>query len=288
MTMPTTPQVTAASPSVAASTTSVDDDATNDDVEEEAPVSSLYCRVYFESEKAGSKDLRVLFAMAEGHDGLSFPKHTDPPFIESKIYVKQIKPNRQILQAEVSRRFKAYISQGKEPKPSAWTIAACSEWLFKNKIPSNEEFQDELRYIKTELIKYRTHVTNMVLSEKQQPESVHVSKNWCNQLPFLRLYHVFMDEEIRHKLVTLNVVKSREAIDARNSVKGGTNFFEDAAAKFNDANFVPESMALPDLHVDFTVSLKLYLSVDEMNAEDLQRGYRTQERRAHPTHRRKW
>jgi hypothetical protein len=34
-----------------------------------------------------------------------------------------------------------------------------------------------------------------------------------------------MDEEIRH--VTLNVVKSREELDSRNSVKGGTSFFED-------------------------------------------------------------
>jgi hypothetical protein len=85
MTVPT-PHVMAASPSVGASPTSLSDDA-NDDEEEEAPVSSLYCRVYFKSEKAGSKDLRVLFTMAEGHGGLSFPEHTDPPFIESKAYV---------------------------------------------------------------------------------------------------------------------------------------------------------------------------------------------------------
>jgi hypothetical protein len=54
------------------------------------PFPLLYYRAYFESEKAGSKDLRVLFAMAEGHDGLSFPKHTDPPIIESETYFKRI------------------------------------------------------------------------------------------------------------------------------------------------------------------------------------------------------
>jgi hypothetical protein len=64
--------------------------------------------VYFESEKAGSKDLSVLFAMTEGHNGLNFPKHTDPLFIESKIYVKKMKPNQQILQ------------------PSA--VSPCSNW----------------------------------------------------------------------------------------------------------------------------------------------------------------
>jgi hypothetical protein len=57
-----------------------------------------------------------------------------------------------------------------------------------------------------------------------------------------------MDKDIRHKLVTLNVVKSQEEIDSRNSVKGGKNFFEDAVEKFNDVNFVLESMALPNLH----------------------------------------
>ncbi len=56
-----------------------------------------------------------------------------------------------------------------------------------------------------------------------------------------------MDEEIWHKLVTLNVVKSREELNSRNSIKGSTTFFEDAAAKLNDVNFVPELMALLDL-----------------------------------------
>jgi hypothetical protein len=42
-----------------------------------------------------------------------------------------------------------------------------------------------------------------------------------------------MDEEIRHNLVTLNVVKSQEAMYARNLAKGGPHFFEDAAAKMH-------------------------------------------------------
>jgi hypothetical protein len=82
-----------------------------------------------------------------------------------------------------------------------------------------------------------------------------------------------MEEEIRHKLVTLNVTKTREEVDSRNSVKGGASFFEDAAAKFNDVNFVPESMALPDLHEDFSISQKLYLSVDEINAKDVKKRF---------------
>jgi hypothetical protein len=200
MTEPATPCATAASPSVAASPPTT---SNNDDEQEEPSVSSYYCPVYFESKKAGSKDLRVLFAMAEGYDGLNFQKHMDPPFIESKIYVKQMKPNQKILQAEVKHRFNTYILQGKEPM-----IAACLEWLSKNKIPSNDEFQEELCFTKLELIKYQTHVTTMVLREKQQAESVNTSKYWCNQIPLLHLYHVFMDEEIMHKLVTLNVVKS--------------------------------------------------------------------------------
>jgi hypothetical protein len=123
--------------------------------------------------------------MAEGHGGLNLPKHTDPPFIESKIYAKQMKPNQQILQAEVKRRFSAYILQGKEPKPLALTIAACSKWLSKNRIPSNDEFQDNMQYIKSELIKYQTHIRTIILLEKQQAESINTSKNWCNQTPFL-------------------------------------------------------------------------------------------------------
>jgi hypothetical protein len=67
--------------------------------------------------------------------------------------------------------------QGKEQKPSAWTITACSEWLSKDKIPSNDEFQDELWFIKLELIKYQTHITTMILLEKQQSESVNAMRS---------------------------------------------------------------------------------------------------------------
>ncbi len=91
MTKPATPCVMAASPSVAASPNSLSAAAAaatttsnNNDEEEEPSISSYYCHLYFESEKAGLKDLRILFAMAEGHDGLNFLKHRDPPFIESK------------------------------------------------------------------------------------------------------------------------------------------------------------------------------------------------------------
>jgi hypothetical protein len=121
--------------------------------------------------------------MAEGHLGLDLPKHMEAPFIKSKTYNQQIKPNQQILQLEVKRQFNAYISQGKEPKPSAWTIAACTKWLLKNKIPSDDEFKEELPYIRSQLHKYKVHVTAMVLLDKAA-EGLNTSKNWRTLLPY--------------------------------------------------------------------------------------------------------
>jgi hypothetical protein len=93
-----------------------------------------------------------------------------------------------------------------------------------------------------------------------------------------------MDKDIRHKLVTLNVVKSQEGeIDSRNLVKGGTNFFEDAAAKFNNVNFVPESLALPNLHEDFAVLLKLFMWCCPSSPVQTPRMPRTRRMMAHPT-----
>mgnify|MGYP000057997715 CR=1 FL=1 len=97
MTATAAPCPTAASPLVApspnsnaAGTSSTSKNNGDDDEEEEAPsIASYYCCAYFESEKAGLKDLCVLFAMAERHY-YRLLKHTDPaPFIESKIYAKQ-------------------------------------------------------------------------------------------------------------------------------------------------------------------------------------------------------
>jgi hypothetical protein len=82
-----------------------------------------------------------------------------------------------------------------------------------------------------------------------------------------------MDEEIRHKLITLNIVMLQEELDSRNSVKGGKTFYEDAAAKFNDVNFMLESMSLPHLHADFAISQKLYLPVDKIDPEDVKKRF---------------
>jgi hypothetical protein len=56
-------------------------------------------------------------------------------------------------------------------------------------------------------------------------------------------------------------------------VKGGTTFYKDAAAKFNDVNFVPESMPLPHLHADFTILQKLYLTVYNIDPEDVKKRF---------------
>jgi hypothetical protein len=57
-------------------------------------------------------------------------------------------------------------------------------------------------------------------------------------------------------------------------VKGGTTFYEDAAAEFNDVNFVQESMPLPHLvHADFAISQKLHLTIDKIDPEDVKKRF---------------
>jgi hypothetical protein len=75
MEAPTSGDANSPPTSLSSTTTSNNDD---EEEEEACAWSTYYCWVYFESEKSG-KDLRVLFAMSKGHDGLNFLKHTDPP-----------------------------------------------------------------------------------------------------------------------------------------------------------------------------------------------------------------
>ena len=49
-----------------------------------------------------------------------------------------------------------------------------------------------------------------------------------------------------------------------------SNYYEIAAKKFNDKGWIPNSIALPELHPDFTVLKKLFLNVAPITSSELQ------------------
>ena len=78
------------------------DDDDNEKEKEESKLTEFHAKNYFNS-TMGSKDLRVLFAMAIGCNSMDIPDHKDPPFCRSKTYHSEIKPDSSTLKLEVTR-----------------------------------------------------------------------------------------------------------------------------------------------------------------------------------------
>lgn len=224
------------------------------------------CEPYFNS-IMGGKDVRVLFAMSVGLDE-PMPKHTEPPFYHSKTYHKEVKPDLGTLQQEVTRRFKAYKFQGRQPRPANWNKEKCMEYLASNPIPLDNV--SEIRYLNDELLKWKD-IQEMINQSHIDAEESVVGKTWSNDVPFLRLYHCLIDDSLRSKFAKSFTVKTRQELDGRNNQGLYRNFYDELAEKFNDKTWVPVSLALPNLHEAFTESKPLPLTVSDATGEQLKK-----------------
>ena len=68
--------------------------------------------------------------------------------------------------------------------------------------------------------------------------------------------------------------KTREQLDGQNS-NLCKSFYEKAADHFNNANWIQNSLVLPDLHEDFNQSQPLPLNVAPISLEQFQKNYLT-------------
>ena len=78
------------------------DDDDDENEKEEMKLTEFHAKNYFNL-TMGSKDLRVLFAMAIGCNSMDIPDHKDPPFCRSETYHSEIKPDSSTLKLEVTR-----------------------------------------------------------------------------------------------------------------------------------------------------------------------------------------
>ena len=97
---------------------------------------------------------------------------------------------------------------------------------------------------------------------------------WSTDIPFLRLYHTLIEDSIHLSLGEAFATKTREQLDGQNS-NLFKSFYEKAADQFNDANWVLNSLVLPDLHEDFNQSRPLPLNVAPITPEQFQNNYLT-------------
>ena len=248
---------------------SKEEDAINNDElpeENETKLSEYNAKNYFNS-MMGGKDVWVLFAMAIRCNTRNFPSDKDPPVSKSKVYHTEIKPDAATLKLEITRRWKAYHFSGRQPRPANWKIQKCNQFLMANPIPSSEEV--DLDWLASELDEWNG-IQQMTNQSQQREDNRVIHRSWSTDVPFLRLYHTLVDDSLRAAFGKAYAAKTREELDGRNSSLFQT-FYEKASNHFNDPNWIPHSLILPDLHEDYTTSRPLPLNVAPLTPKEFQK-----------------
>ena len=244
------------------SSTTEDEQETAD----EQPLTQYHAKNYFNS-TMGGKDLRLLFAMAVGCNSRELPDHKDPPFSKAKAYHSEVKPDAATLKLEVTWRYQAYIHKGHQPCPSNWKIDKCIEYLMSNPIPTSEK--RDLDFLQSELEEWKG-IQCMVNDSHKREDDWILHQLWSCDIPYLQLYHTLVEDHIRSAFGKAYHVKTREELDGRNSMLF-QDFYELAAKQFNDGEWIPDSLVLPDLHEDYARSKPLLLNVAPITADQFKK-----------------
>ena len=90
----------------------------------------------------------------------------------------------------------------------------------------------------------------MVNESQQCKDDRILHHTWSTDMPYLRLYHTLINDSIHLSFGQAFATKTREQLDGQHT-NLFKSFYEKAADWFNDANWIPSSLVLPELHEDF-------------------------------------
>ena len=141
------------------------------------------------------------------------------------------------------------------------------EYLMNNPIPPSEVVDQT--WLKTELEEWKG-IQEMINESQQHSADKVIHQTWSNDIPYLHLYHTLVDDNIRRVFGEAYAVKMREQLDGRNSGLY-KSFYEKAVEKFNDKDWIPNSIVFPDLHEDFEKSKPLPLNVAPITADQFKK-----------------
>ena len=171
------------------------------------------------------------------------------------------------LKLEATRHWKAYTKSGRQPRPSNWKIDKCIKYLLENPIPTTEVH--DLDWIESELKEWKG-IQEMVNESQKCEDDWILHHMWLMDIPYLRLYHTLIEDNIHLSLGEAFAMKTREQLNGRNS-NLFKSFYEKAADHFNDTNWIPNSLVLRDLHEPFNQSWPLPLNVAPISPEQFQK-----------------
>jgi hypothetical protein len=98
----------------------------------------------------------------------------------------------------------------------------------------------------------------------EQVEQRQTEESWYDQNPFLRLYHVLLEDDVQKACGQRHDTPLRDGFDARNCDAQPATLYEVLAEQFNSPNFNPATNVYPDLHSFFAQSIQLPVHIAPM------------------------
>jgi hypothetical protein len=229
--------------SAAADTPNCQTTATDDNAK-----SSCAEKIYRNS--GNSKACLALLCVGLKHDdGLPVMDLSASPWIDVKPK-SDIKPKLKDLQNEVVRRAELFGVKP-IPRPNSWNSEKIMSWLMDH--PLNDP--DNIAFLTSEVRRVSDIVAAAQKEALEEESKLQQYSMWRDKVPYLRMIHCILEDDIKVAYLKRNDVISRTQLDARNSVdKREVSVYERIADKWNSPDFNPKTEIL-DCHEDFMVSI---------------------------------
>ena len=143
----------------------------------------------------------------------------------------------------------------------------CIEYLMSNPIRTSEK--RDLDSVQSELEEWKG-IQHMVNDSHKREDDRILHRSWSCDIPYLQLYHMLVEDHIRSAFGKAYHAKTHEELDGRNSTLF-QDFYELAVKQFNDGEWLPDSLVLPDLHEDYARSKPLPLNVAPITADQFKK-----------------
>ena len=135
-----------------------------------------------------------------------------------------------------------------------WPILKVKEWLEANPIIDNMD----LTFLISEEAEFRSATTEATLEILN--EEVDKLGRWKDNTPFLQLYHSLAEDNIKTAFAKRHEIMGKEDLDPSRQDPDRPKTWEALVAeKFNDPEYVVRTLALPELHDNFTESTVIRL-----------------------------
>jgi hypothetical protein len=120
-------------------------------------------------------------------------------------------------------------------------MEALRKWLEENPI----EGESDVEFLKSDVEHHRqaSEAARSTISTERE------TLNWTGQVPYLRLTHCVVDDSIKEAYLNRDTIQPGSMeVENRNSSVREESVWEKIANLWNDREFEPETLCLPDLH----------------------------------------